>query len=590
MLAQDLQSAFALYQQRRFAAAETACRALVTRHPDAADAWRLLGMVLSADGKQAEARSALRRSLALAPGHVEALNSLGIAAGRAGDSREAETAYRDALSARADYAPARRNLAGLLVSSGRAREALGVLDGVSGPDFDRLRGEAHARLNEPEAALVAFQRAAGQRPGDVRAFIGSAGALTELGRFEAALGVLDGVEGAEADIARAKAWLGAGQADNAIGILSAVLAAAPARADALFLMAQCLWMSGRGSEIRPWFEAARRSAPDRSDLLRLYARTLKQMDEADAALDVLKALPSPGPADHSERADVLIEAGRAGPALEAAQIAVESDPDDPAAQAAHARAALMNGQARTALEAAQRMRARYPHDQFWVAIEAEALRQTDPARWRQLYDPDRLARPFDLPTPDGFESLEAFNQALAVSLRRLHAFKVHPLDQSLRSGVQTGVDLRRVGDPVIDAFFRSAQSVVEDYVAAMPEDDAHPLFAYRSEASEIVSAWSVLLGPGGRHVSHVHPEGWISSAYYVETPGDLESSRDQEGWLVLGEPPFKVPGAEPTRLVPAKPGRLVLFPSFLWHGTRPIRSGERLSIAFDILPRARAAS
>jgi outer membrane receptor protein involved in Fe transport len=33
-----------------------------------------------------------------------------------------------------------------------------------------------------------------------------------------------------------------------------------------------------------------------------------------------------------------------------------------------------------------------------------------------------------------------------------------------------------------------------------------------------------------------------------------------------------------------KPGRLVLFPSFLFHGTRPFKGGERLTVAFDLVP------
>jgi predicted 2-oxoglutarate/Fe(II)-dependent dioxygenase YbiX len=34
-------------------------------------------------------------------------------------------------------------------------------------------------------------------------------------------------------------------------------------------------------------------------------------------------------------------------------------------------------------------------------------------------------------------------------------------------------------------------------------------------------------------------------------------------------------------MVEPKVGRLVLFPSFLWHGTRPFPRGERMTIAFD---------
>jgi hypothetical protein len=38
----------------------------------------------------------------------------------------------------------------------------------------------------------------------------------------------------------------------------------------------------------------------------------------------------------------------------------------------------------------------------------------------------------------------------------------------------------------------------------------------------------------------------------------------------------------PIRLVEPKQGRLVLFPSTMWHGTRPFDAGERLTVAFDV--------
>ena len=40
----------------------------------------------------------------------------------------------------------------------------------------------------------------------------------------------------------------------------------------------------------------------------------------------------------------------------------------------------------------------------------------------------------------------------------------------------------------------------------------------------------------------------------------------------------------PSRMVQPLPGRLVLFPSYLWHGTVPFEGGERLTIAFDVRP------
>ena len=40
----------------------------------------------------------------------------------------------------------------------------------------------------------------------------------------------------------------------------------------------------------------------------------------------------------------------------------------------------------------------------------------------------------------------------------------------------------------------------------------------------------------------------------------------------------------PRRVVEPEPGRLVLFPSYMWHGTIPFGSGDRLTAAFDYQP------
>ena len=39
---------------------------------------------------------------------------------------------------------------------------------------------------------------------------------------------------------------------------------------------------------------------------------------------------------------------------------------------------------------------------------------------------------------------------------------------------------------------------------------------------------------------------------------------------------------DPLVTLEPKAGTLVLFPSYLYHGTRPFAAGERLSVAFDV--------
>jgi hypothetical protein len=89
----------------------------------------------------------------------------------------------------------------------------------------------------------------------------------------------------------------------------------------------------------------------------------------------------------------------------------------------------------------------------------------------------------------------------------------------------------------------------------------------------------------------VHPHGWLSSVYYIALPpsvaGSEQSPAHRPGWLEFGQPDFQVGGQDLPALAAVQPrvGRLVLFPSYLWHGTRPFHDeATRLTVAFDVVP------
>ena len=184
-----------------------------------------------------------------------------------------------------------------------------------------------------------------------------------------------------------------------------------------------------------------------------------------------------------------------------------------------------------------------------------------------------------------YASIGAFNEALRDSLNRLHVLETHPLDQSLRHGSQTTRSLLTVNDPVIRQYLRALEEPIRAYIATMKKPD-HPWSGRKSENFRLSGCWSVKLKPNGYHVNHLHPEGWISSAYYVSLPDVAKSGETQEGWIKFGEPPFDASLKQPVRrTIQPAPGRLVLFPSYMWHGTVPFRSGdERMTIAMDAVP------
>ena len=225
-------------------------------------------------------------------------------------------------------------------------------------------------------------------------------------------------------------------------------------------------------------------------------------------------------------------------------------------------------------------------DPLLIEPGAQALWPLLALAWRMLGDPrhawlegdPQLLGVYDL----GLSPAEL--AALADHLRALHVATSAPLDQSVRGGTQTdGNLLLRVDAPIRDLKARLL-TLAERHVAQLPAPEpSHPtLLAFRKPL-RIAGSWSVRLEGAGFHTDHVHPQGWFSSALYLALPDTLgQGHEDHAGWLSLGEARDLVPGLEPLRLVEPKPGRLVLFPSTMWHGTRPFPAGERLTVAFDI--------
>ena len=65
----------------------------------------------------------------------------------------------------------------------------------------------------------------------------------------------------------------------------------------------------------------------------------------------------------------------------------------------------------------------------------------------------------------------------------------------------------------------------------------------------------------------------------------LRHAGSRAGWIRFGEPGMRIPGCHAEHFVRPEPGMLVLFPSYMWHGTVPFSSGgTRLTAAFDVVP------
>ena len=66
----------------------------------------------------------------------------------------------------------------------------------------------------------------------------------------------------------------------------------------------------------------------------------------------------------------------------------------------------------------------------------------------------------------------------------------------------------------------------------------------------------------------------------------VQDTETRQGWIKFGEPSYEIGLSDPVRrAVQPKVGRLVLFPSYMWHGTIPFHAAQnRTTIAFDAVP------
>lgn len=207
--------------------------------------------------------------------------------------------------------------------------------------------------------------------------------------------------------------------------------------------------------------------------------------------------------------------------------------------------------------------------------------------WRMMGDPRSQwldDRPGLVAVIDMAEELAPL-APLNSRLRALHDRSGQFLDQSVRGGSQTDGPLLSRIEPEFRKLRAAVSSAAAHYVSTFPGPDPdHPLLGPpRNRRIRFAGSWSVRLRDGGRHANHVHPQGWISSALYISLPPPHAGDLPDSGALILGQTDTRLNlGMAPTMKIPPKEGQLVLFPSWMWHGTRPFAEGERLTVAFDV--------
>jgi hypothetical protein len=219
---------------------------------------------------------------------------------------------------------------------------------------------------------------------------------------------------------------------------------------------------------------------------------------------------------------------------------------------------------------------------FYKAIALARLGRGEEAR--AVMSLDKHVAICDLPLPAEYGDGEKFCQVLAAEICRNPTLGPDPRGKATRDGRQTG-HLRQPDAVAVEALIKQIKCAVQDYGQQLAASDTG--FAKGRPEMARLNIWAVVTGKDGRQKAHLHPAGWLSGVYYVAAPRP-DGANSYRGPLILGALDPKDHGVDPpwgTREIEPVPGRLVVFPSYVPHATKPSGvEGARISIAFDVVP------
>jgi len=395
----------ALLNQGRLDEAERHSRAQLEREPDSGILWKILGVALAHQGK--DALPALRRAAELLPDDAEAHGNLAavlqaqgqrdaalasllrlleieprnvavlIAAANAlcalGRAREALPLYSRALEIEPQRPEARNNLGNALQELGeyeqaaaRYREALEIEP--NDPELHSNLGNALRRLGRLDEALACAERAVALAPGLGVARNNVGLALAALGRFAEAAASFRRALQLDGRSVEALQNLGhvlreLGEPREALACYREAVALDPQRADIHCYLGDELYESGQLAEAAECFRRALALRPEYTLALLGLAATLRRQGsaaEAEESARAALALEPQSAAALSMLGDLLTDRGEFARAQELYERALAGNPDSAPALCGIAAQRRMTSADTAWLRAATELLARHP--------------------------------------------------------------------------------------------------------------------------------------------------------------------------------------------------------------------------------------
>ena len=473
-----------------------------------------------------------------------------------------------------------------------ARSLIERLLDSNGNDADALTllGLVEQRTGNIDNAIAAFAAARESDPENPARLVNHALALKAGRNFDAAVTALGQALSIRPDHAATMANLGscliaADRAAEAEPVLRRAVQIAPGHAAAWNNLGVALSRTRRYDDAILAYQRALEAQPDfpeaQLNLTDGFVALQRPAEAATIAKQVLARYPG-HPRAANQLGSIYESQGRLDQAVMIWRDALHHGIHHPIGVNL-ARALIVKGDFQAALDLVDTLLAALPSSTTPLALKAAALDRlgrTD--ELASLCGLDRFVAQIEVAPPEGFATLDEFHMALGRELRSHASLTFEPEGLVTKKGRQSG-DLAEANTPALAAMSMIAETAMEGFLDNLEaQDSSHPFVRAKPKAWSL-TLWGTILDPGGAVEPHIHAPNWLSGVYY---PGFSRSGENpDEGAFAIGTLPQTLGGGGTTRIIHPRSGLMILFPSFLWHGTLPFGGDQqRISFAFDAVP------
>jgi len=594
-----LQKALVAHQKGDTKQAEKLYKEQLQRNPRDVNALQLIGTLYASQGSLEQAIQMMKKSLSINSRQIPVHANLAICYKRLGRFEKAQQQYQKIIALDENNKNAYSSIIRLMIEQQNFRSAqqwieLTLKRFQDDLIFLQLDAEIHRHLEQFSTALSKYQALLANSPDRDELLHDYALTLRLGGDPKEALKHYvylqnKGLESYQLCHNIANAYSDLGNLDEAIRNYRSAISLFPGYVPAHVNLNELLWEVGNESDFLLSYQQVLPLELNNLELICSYCQFLLRLTRYQETLEFLASIPESlhkSANYYSLLGKAQLGLGKNDEAIQSYKMAAKLDGESSEVNIALAQALIETG---SIVEAEQRLEDVLliaPDNQLALALRGVCWRLLDDPREKQLNDYDNLVKEYQIDLPVGFASEHEFCQKLHEYLLKQHTGTNQPLEQTLTGGTQTRGNLFDDQEPIIQDLVSSLKIAINHYINTTAIKNPDCTETRISESSELVftGSWSVRLKSGGHHTSHIHPMGALSSAFYVALPKEVERSNNNQGYFTLGKPNVKTTNIlKAQKLVKPAIGKLVLFPSYMWHSTLPFESEQhRVTVAFDV--------